>query len=84
LGYRRLGQRLLARQLHDELVQNVEVVSFSKQILSLLDFRTPCFALRGQKTLHHVAEAFYADAQFVPDFRACLLCPALMQIDDAG
>lgn len=76
-------QRLLARVLQDKLVQNVQVVSFSKQVLSLLDFRVPCFAFFWQETLNHITETFHANTQVVPDFRAWLLGPALMKVDDA-
>jgi hypothetical protein len=65
-------------------VQPIEIVPFSKQILSPLDFRAPLLALFRQKTLDHVPEALYRDAQLVPGVRIGLLGPALVQIDDAG
>src|SRR5260370_36169127 len=82
LSCRRFGQRLLARKLRDQFVQDVQVVSLSQHVLSLLEFRAPRFAFCEQTTLHHVAEALYADAQVVPDIRAGLFSPTLMKIDD--
>jgi hypothetical protein len=82
LRHCRFGQRLLACELQDKLVQNVQIMSFSKQVLSFLEFGAPWFALFGQKTLHHVTEALHADAQFVPYLRAGLFHPTLMKVDD--
>jgi hypothetical protein len=82
LRYGAFGQRFLARELHDQVVQHVQVVTFSEKVLRPLEFRTPRIAFFRQKTLDHVAEALHADPQLVPGFRTRLLRPTLVELYD--
>ena len=41
LRNRGLRQRFLAGKLQEQIVQDIEIVSFSKQVLSPLEFRAP-------------------------------------------
>jgi hypothetical protein len=84
LRYRGFGQGFLARELHQEFVQDVKIVAFSEKVLGSLELRAPISALLWQETFDHIPEAFYGNAQFVPSLRAGLPGPALMEIDDAG
>src|SRR5579872_3922682 len=83
LRYRGFGQRFLARELQEEIVQDVEIVPLSKQVLSPLEFRAPSLALFRQEALDHIAEALCVQAQLVPDLRDWLLRPALVKLDHA-
>jgi hypothetical protein len=84
LPYRGFGQRFLAREFRDQILQDIQIVPFSEQVLSPLEFRAPRLALFRQETLDHVPEALYRDAQLVPRLRAWLLRPALVKINDVG
>jgi hypothetical protein len=77
------GQRFLARELQEEIAQDIEVVPFSKQVLSPLECRTPRLALFRQEALHHVTEALCVHAQLVPGLRDWLLRPEPMKLDHA-
>ena len=70
------------RELHDKAVQLVQVVPLSEEVLSPLKFRTPRFAFFRQKAFDHVAEALHTNPQLVPGFRARLLRPTLVKLDN--
>jgi hypothetical protein len=72
------------RELHDQVVQHVQIVTFSEKVLGPLEFRTPRLAFFRKKTFDHVAEALHADPQLVPGFRTRLLGPTLVKLDNVA
>lgn len=81
--HRGLGQSFLAQELQEEIAQDIEVVPFSKQVLSPLECRTPRLALFRQEALHHVSEALHRHAQVMPGLRARLFRPQAVKITNA-